>query len=189
MAITGADPDQQQRKAGVRLGALDLSFHGFDLRKYPLGSGAGNCRAHRVRIARGIARCANGPARDCSRADEAVREINLFAPRFGERGIALMGGDAEHFDPLRLRRTNANQNTFAHRGDPGEGFRRQELIDNYSLAVGRVVGIGKAAACEDRCTQSMEVAGQDNLEIDNLKLAGIGQGRFQAPSYGAESAI
>src|ERR1700733_10760406 len=107
---------------------------------------------------------------------KTVSEIDLLAAGLGERSIALVRGDAEHFDPFRLRRADPYEDALAHGGYTREGFGREKLVDDYSIPVRSVVGIGERATRQDGRAQCIEITRQHDLEIDRLIFAGVSEG-------------
>ena len=50
----------------------------------------------------------------CTEVEETIGEEDLLTARFRERRRALMSDDADDFDPLGLRRSNANEDALSH---------------------------------------------------------------------------
>ena len=58
---------------------------------------------------------------------------------------------------------------------------------SHNLTVRCVVGVGEAAAGDQRGAQRVEVAWEDKLEIGGLEFARIGEGGFESPADWAET--
>src|SRR2546430_4153730 len=60
-----------------------------------------------------VAASSYGPLADRARPEESIGKVNLLAPAFGQRLVALVCDDADHLDPFGLGRADADQDSLA----------------------------------------------------------------------------
>ena len=113
----------------------------------------------------------------------SVSDIQLFAARFDQRRVALMGHHSDDLSPLSLGRANAKQDSLAHRRLIGKRLCRECLIDYEQIPIRRAVFRRKRASGEKRRTHRFEIAGQNDLKIRSLKLARIVLRFSSAPTH------
>src|SRR5262245_40164734 len=118
----------------------------------------------------GIALGTNCPMKGQSVPHESISEVELFAPGLGQRCIALMPDDADHFDPFRLRSANADEDALPEGRLVGKGLRCEKLVDDHYVPVGRVVRLGERASREEPHAERFEVNREYKLTISRLKF-------------------
>src|SRR5262245_41248038 len=94
---------------------------------------------------------------------------------------------ADHFDPFRLRTACADEYALPYGGFVREGFRRQKLVYDHHVPLGRVVGLGERASREERRAERFEITREHGLMIHRLKFGRVGESLFDAPAARTES--
>src|SRR5262245_36687268 len=130
----------------------------------------------------GIALGTNCPMKGQSVPHESISEVELFAPGLGQRCIALMPDDADHFDPFRLRSANADEDALPEGRLVGKGLRCEKLVDDHYVPVGGVVRLGERASCDEPHAKRFEVTREYKLTISRLILARIRERFASAPA-------
>src|SRR5687767_15764294 len=99
-----------------------------------------------------------------------------------------MGHHTDDLSPLSFRRANAKQDPLADRRLIWKRLRRECLIDYQQVPVRRTVVLRKSPAGEQRCAHRLEIAGQNDLKIGSLELAGVCLSFRSAPSHRTKAA-
>src|ERR1700674_2080 len=129
-----------------------------------------------------IAAGSNGPLPGRTGSHECVGKVNLLASTIGQRLVALVSYDADNLHPLSLRRAKADQNALADRRLVREGLIGELLVDDHQVATRYVVRIGERASRDQGRAHALKIAGQHNLKIHRLKLAGVREGFLRTPA-------
>src|SRR6185295_5438034 len=119
--------------------------------------------------------------------DVAIRYVQLFAARVDQRRVALVRHYANNLAPLSLIRANAKQDLLTHSRFVRKCFCRESLIDDEYVPIRCAVFLGEGSSLQKSRTHRFKVAGQNYLEIGSLKLCGVLQRLFFAPSDGTKS--
>jgi hypothetical protein len=80
---------------------------------------------------------------------EAVGEVDLFATWLSERCGTLVADHSDHLDPFRLWRAGTDEDALPHRGSVRVRLRREKLVNDDDVPLGRVVGFAERASRED----------------------------------------
>src|SRR5947209_1506038 len=164
-----------------------MSIHHRDLHSFPTRRSSDLRSANIVRVFRWIGAEPERPVVGDAEADVRVGEIDLLASRLAQRYAALVGDDANDFDPYGFGRLNADKNTLADRRLTWIGTIRQNFIDDGISAARLVVLVGEGAAFEKTCAHGLEVAGKHDERIDRLIFAGVRERFLRAPTNWAEA--
>ena len=104
--------------------------------------------------------------------------------------MALVRDDADHFEQLRLGRSDPREEPLADGALIRKGPRRQMIVDDDQLGVfGRVVRFAERAALNEPRPERLEVVRQDELDVGLPIQARIGLRRLRAPSRVGELSV
>ena len=103
----------------------------------------------------------------------SIGDVQLFAARFDQRRVALMGHHTNDLSPLSLRRANAKQDPLAHSRLVWKCLRRECLINYEQVPIRRAVVLRESPSGQKCRAHRLEITGQNDLKIGSLKLARI----------------